>query len=179
MIGQGRENVRNFLKENPDIANHIEAQIRAIDGVQGAISPLTALEWTQALVTPRDESGELLVDQDGNPLVEVTEGPARLWVNLHDYLDTGLFLDHRPTRMLIGELARGRHFLNLFCYTGAATVHAALGGAASTTSLDLSATYLDWAGRNLALNGIASTGLSGIFFQRPAPVTGAGLSSHS
>ncbi len=90
--------------------------------------------------------------------LEVTEGAARLWVNLHDYLDTGLFLDHRPTRMLIGELARGRHFLNLFCYTGAATVHAALGGAASTTSLDLSATYLDWAGRNLALNGIAQGG---------------------
>ena len=90
--------------------------------------------------------------------LEVTEGPARLWVNLHDYLDTGLFLDHRPTRLLIGELARGRHFLNLFCYTGAATVHAALGGAVSTTSLDLSATYLDWAGRNLDLNGIAQGG---------------------
>jgi 23S rRNA (guanine2445-N2)-methyltransferase / 23S rRNA (guanine2069-N7)-methyltransferase len=86
---------------------------------------------------------------------EVREGPARLLVNLWDYLDTGLFLDHRPTRALIREMARGRDFLNLFCYTGAATVHAALGGAASTLGVDLSSTYLDWAARNLALNGIA------------------------
>jgi 23S rRNA (guanine2445-N2)-methyltransferase / 23S rRNA (guanine2069-N7)-methyltransferase len=85
---------------------------------------------------------------------QVREGPAKLWVNLTDYLDTGLFLDHRPTRALLGEMARGKRFLNLFCYTGAATVHAALAGAASTVSVDLSKTYLDWAGRNLALNGL-------------------------
>lgn len=94
--------------------------------------------------TRQAEHGEFL---------EVREGPARLLVNLFDYLDTGLFLDHRITRALLGRLARGRHFLNLFAYTGAATVHAALGGARTTTSVDLSATYLDWAGRNLALNG--------------------------
>jgi len=85
---------------------------------------------------------------------QVSEGPAKLWVNLTDYLDTGLFLDHRPTRLLLGERARGKRFLNLFCYTGAATVHAALGGAVFTVSVDLSKTYLDWTGRNLALNGI-------------------------
>ena len=84
----------------------------------------------------------------------VREGAARLRVNLHDYLDSGLFLDHRPTRLRIGELAKGKRFLNLFCYTGAATVHAALGGAATTTSVDLSATYLEWAAANLAENGI-------------------------
>jgi 23S rRNA (guanine2445-N2)-methyltransferase / 23S rRNA (guanine2069-N7)-methyltransferase len=85
---------------------------------------------------------------------EVREGPCRFLVNLSDYLDTGLFLDHRPTRHLIGKLARGRRFLNLFGYTGAATVHAALGGAAATTTVDLSRTYLDWARRNMVLNGI-------------------------
>ena len=85
---------------------------------------------------------------------EVHEGPARLWVNFTDYLDTGLFLDHRPTRQLLREQASGRRFLNLFGYTGAATVHAALGGAISTTTVDLSATYLDWAQRNLELNQI-------------------------
>jgi len=85
---------------------------------------------------------------------EVREGPARLLVNLTDYLDTGLFLDHRLTRALVRDLAKGRHFLNLFAYTGAATVHAALGGAVSTTTVDMSVTYLDWAKRNLALNGI-------------------------
>lgn len=85
---------------------------------------------------------------------EVHEGPARLRVNFTDYLDTGLFLDHRPTRQWLREQAAGRRFLNLFGYTGAATVHAALGGAISTTTVDLSATYLDWAQRNLELNGI-------------------------
>ncbi|GAB4174846.1 MAG: bifunctional 23S rRNA (guanine(2069)-N(7))-methyltransferase RlmK/23S rRNA (guanine(2445)-N(2))-methyltransferase RlmL [Wenzhouxiangellaceae bacterium] len=82
------------------------------------------------------------------------EGDCRLLVNLTDYLDTGLFLDHRPVRRWIGEQARGKRFLNLFCYTGAATVHAGLGGALATTSVDLSRTYLDWLKRNLELNGL-------------------------
>jgi len=85
---------------------------------------------------------------------EVREGPARFLVNFTDYLDTGLFLDHRITRQRLGELAKGRRFLNLFGYTGTATVYAALGGAVSTTTVDLSATYLDWARRNLELNGL-------------------------
>ncbi|HYQ92118.1 MAG TPA: bifunctional 23S rRNA (guanine(2069)-N(7))-methyltransferase RlmK/23S rRNA (guanine(2445)-N(2))-methyltransferase RlmL, partial [Candidatus Competibacteraceae bacterium] len=85
---------------------------------------------------------------------EVQEGPCRFLVNFSDYLDTGLFLDHRRTRRLIGELASERRFLNLFAYTGTATVYAALGGAKSTTTVDLSPTYLDWARRNLELNDI-------------------------
>jgi 23S rRNA (guanine2445-N2)-methyltransferase / 23S rRNA (guanine2069-N7)-methyltransferase len=87
----------------------------------------------------------------------VAEGAAKLWVNLTDYLDTGLFLDHRPLRLRIAKEARGKRMLNLFCYTGAASVHAAVGGAAQTTSVDLSATYLDWAGRNFALNGLGGS----------------------
>ncbi|WP_459869294.1 bifunctional 23S rRNA (guanine(2069)-N(7))-methyltransferase RlmK/23S rRNA (guanine(2445)-N(2))-methyltransferase RlmL [Halomonas shantousis] len=83
---------------------------------------------------------------------EVREGPARLWINLRDYLDTGLFLDHRPVRRLLGEMAKGKRFLNLFCYTATATVHAALGGASDSVSVDLSNTYLDWARDNFALN---------------------------
>jgi len=85
---------------------------------------------------------------------EVREDGRKLLVNFTDYLDTGLFLDHRLTRRLIGQLAAGRRFLNLFCYTGAATVHAAAGGARSSTSVDLSRTYLDWARRNLAINDL-------------------------
>lgn len=92
-------------------------------------------------------------DQTGE-FHEVREGPCRLLVNFTDYLDTGLFLDHRLTRALIGELAKGKRFLNLFAYTGTATVHAALGGASATTTVDMSYTYLDWAERNLVLNGI-------------------------
>ncbi len=85
---------------------------------------------------------------------EVREGPCRLLVNFTDYLDTGLFLDHRTTRTLIGEAAKDKRFLNLFGYTGSASVHAALGGATSTTTVDMSYTYLDWAKRNLELSGI-------------------------
>jgi 23S rRNA (guanine2445-N2)-methyltransferase / 23S rRNA (guanine2069-N7)-methyltransferase len=88
----------------------------------------------------------------------VTEGKARLLVNLHDYIDTGLFLDHRPLRLRIGHEAPGKDFLNLFCYTGTATVHAALGGARSTTSVDLSNTYLNWLKRNLAANALPEAG---------------------
>ncbi|MEO7478678.1 MAG: bifunctional 23S rRNA (guanine(2069)-N(7))-methyltransferase RlmK/23S rRNA (guanine(2445)-N(2))-methyltransferase RlmL, partial [Lysobacteraceae bacterium] len=93
-------------------------------------------------------------DQRGE-FVVVREGAARLRVNLFDYLDTGLFLDHRPLRTRIATEARGKRFLNLFAYTGAASVQAAVGGAAQTTSVDLSATYLEWAAANLALNGAA------------------------
>ncbi|RKZ36800.1 MAG: bifunctional 23S rRNA (guanine(2069)-N(7))-methyltransferase RlmK/23S rRNA (guanine(2445)-N(2))-methyltransferase RlmL [Gammaproteobacteria bacterium] len=85
-------------------------------------------------------------------MMEVQEGGLRFLVNLTDYLDTGLFLHHRLTRQLIRELSHGRHVLNLFGYTGAATVYAAAGGAASTTTVDLSKTYLDWARRNMTLN---------------------------
>jgi 23S rRNA (guanine2445-N2)-methyltransferase / 23S rRNA (guanine2069-N7)-methyltransferase len=83
----------------------------------------------------------------------VTEGGLSLYVNFTDYLDTGLFLDHRPTRARIRELAAGKHFLNLFAYTGTASVFAAAGGARSTTTIDMSHTYLDWARRNLDENG--------------------------
>lgn len=85
----------------------------------------------------------------------VREGAARLRVNLFDYLDTGVFLDHRPLRLRLAREAQGMHVLNLFAYTGVASVQAGIGGAASTTSVDLSATYLEWAARNLALNGLA------------------------
>ncbi|PCH86046.1 MAG: bifunctional 23S rRNA (guanine(2069)-N(7))-methyltransferase RlmK/23S rRNA (guanine(2445)-N(2))-methyltransferase RlmL [Piscirickettsiaceae bacterium] len=85
---------------------------------------------------------------------EIREGNARFLVNFKDYLDTGLFLDHRPIRQWIGENASGKQFLNLFAYTGAATVHAVLGGATTSTTVDMSKTYLDWAEKNFELNGI-------------------------
>jgi len=83
----------------------------------------------------------------------VQEGGLKFWVNFRDYLDTGLFLDHRIVRATLREWAKGADFLNLFCYTGSATVYAAAGGARTTTSVDLSNTYLDWAHENLLLNG--------------------------
>lgn len=84
----------------------------------------------------------------------VEEYSHKFLVNFEDYLDTGLFLDHREIRRLIGAMSSGKRFLNLFGYTGTATVYAAKGGATSTTTVDMSRTYLEWAAGNLSLNGI-------------------------
>jgi 23S rRNA (guanine2445-N2)-methyltransferase / 23S rRNA (guanine2069-N7)-methyltransferase len=84
----------------------------------------------------------------------VAEGDLKFLVNLDEYLDTGLFLDQRITRARLRERAAGKRFLNLFAYTGSATVYAAAGGALASLSVDLSRTYLEWAQRNLALNGL-------------------------
>lgn len=86
---------------------------------------------------------------------QVREQGLAFAVNLSDYLDTGLFLDHRPLRRMVGAMAEGRRVLNLFAYTGAFTVHAAAGRAAATCTVDLSNTYLRWAERNLTLNRLA------------------------
>ena len=96
--------------------------------------------------TKRDERGEFHV---------VAEGGLRFRVNFEDYLDTGLFLDHRLTRARLRTAAAGKRFLNVFAYTGTATVHAVAGGARASTTVDLSSTYLDWARANLELNGLA------------------------
>lgn len=84
----------------------------------------------------------------------VHENGHRFLVNLSDYLDTGLFLDHRDTRALLQKMSPGRRVLNLFGYTGSFSVYAAKGGALSTVTVDLSPTYLAWAQRNLQLNGL-------------------------
>ena len=86
----------------------------------------------------------------------VYEGRAQFEANLSDYLDTGLFLDHRPVRRMVAELAKGKSLLNLFCYTAAVSVQAALGGAKRTLSIDMSNTYLDWAQRNFDLNQLSA-----------------------
>jgi 23S rRNA (guanine2445-N2)-methyltransferase / 23S rRNA (guanine2069-N7)-methyltransferase len=86
----------------------------------------------------------------------VHEGGLKFWVNFRDYLDTGLFLDHRLVRAMLRDGSKDADFLNLFCYTGSATVYAAAGGARSTTSVDLSNTYLEWARDNLLLNGFSA-----------------------
>ncbi len=91
---------------------------------------------------------------DENRLFVVHEGGLKFEVNLSDYVDTGLFLDHRITRSMVREDAQGKRFLNLFGYTGAFTVYAAAGGAESTVTVDLSNTYLQWAQQNLVLNGL-------------------------
>jgi len=85
-------------------------------------------------------------------LFQVQEGQASLLVNLSDYLDSGLFLDHRMTRQRVFDISKGRAMLNLFCYTGSVGVQAALGGASQVTNVDMSTTYLNWARENHAIN---------------------------
>ncbi len=113
------------------------------------ISPLRLISKSRQ--RQRGDQQYQRMDDSGQAL-EVLEGGCRFIVNLRDHLDTGLFLDHRPLRLKFQELAKDCHFLNLFAYTASASVHAAMGGAASTLSVDLSPTYRDWGMRNLALN---------------------------
>lgn len=94
--------------------------------------------------------------RDGTDFV-VEEQGLKFWVNLDAYLDTGLFLDHRITRRMVRERAAGKRFLNLFAYTGSFTVYAAAGGAAGSTTVDMSNTYQDWTRRNFLLNGMEPT----------------------
>jgi 23S rRNA (guanine2445-N2)-methyltransferase / 23S rRNA (guanine2069-N7)-methyltransferase len=109
----------------------------------------------------------------------VREAGLSFLVNLSDYLDTGLFLDHRPTRAMVRAEAAGRSVLNLFAYTGSFSVYAAAGGAAAVTSVDLSNTYLDWAGRNLALNGFSGASYPLIRSDVAAFLSGAAAAGRS
>ncbi|KJK06631.1 MULTISPECIES: bifunctional 23S rRNA (guanine(2069)-N(7))-methyltransferase RlmK/23S rRNA (guanine(2445)-N(2))-methyltransferase RlmL [Pseudomonas] len=134
-----------------------KAQARLFDAL-AAIPQALGIDQSRVVVKRRErQSGTRQYERQSTQgqFLEVSEGGVKLLVNLTDYLDTGLFLDHRPMRMRIQREAAGKRFLNLFCYTATASVHAAKGGARSTTSVDLSRTYLDWARRNLSLNGFS------------------------
>ncbi|KGK83441.1 23S rRNA (guanine(2445)-N(2))/(guanine(2069)-N(7))-methyltransferase [Stutzerimonas degradans] len=134
-----------------------KAQARLLDAL-AAIPQALGVPREKVVVKRRErQSGTRQYERQAaqGQFLEVIEGGVKLLVNLTDYLDTGLFLDHRPLRLRIQREAAGKRFLNLFCYTATATVHAAKGGARSTTSVDLSRTYLDWARRNLSLNGFS------------------------
>jgi len=103
------------------------------------------------------EQYQRLEQQQHRALIKVQEASATLLVNLWSYLDTGLFLDHRPVRRLIAQQVSGKRFLNLFCYTASASVQAALAGASASVSVDMSATYLKWAADNFQANHISET----------------------
>ncbi|MFC6668829.1 bifunctional 23S rRNA (guanine(2069)-N(7))-methyltransferase RlmK/23S rRNA (guanine(2445)-N(2))-methyltransferase RlmL [Marinobacterium aestuariivivens] len=139
----------------PRSVDPVKAFERLQDVVKAIPEVLDVRPERVVLKQRKRQQGASQYDRQGQSdyFFEVQEHGCRLRVNLHDYLDTGLFLDHRPVRRRVQALAAGKDVLNLFCYTGTATVHAAVGGAASTTSVDMSATYLAWAMKNMALNG--------------------------
>jgi len=142
-----------------------KAQQRLEDALQAVRSVLDLGEGQLFVKVRRQQKGTAQYEKlaASGEFHEVLEGGCRFLVNMRDYLDTGLFLDHRITRSMLSELATGRRFLNLFAYTGAGTVHAAKGGARSTLTIDLSKTYLEWAKRNMLLN--AFTGSEHAFIQ--------------
>lgn len=133
-----------------------KARQRLLDAVNATLS-VTGIKTDKLILKVRQkQKGTNQYEKLANKgdYFYVNEYGAKLWVNLTDYLDTGLFLDHRLTRKMLGEMAANKDFLNLFAYTGSATVHAALGGAKSTTTVDMSNTYLNWVEQNLLLNDI-------------------------
>lgn len=142
--------------EAPREIDPVAASIR-LDQAVAAVSDVLGTPPAEVrLKVRRRQRGEAQYERldTAGAFHEVREADARLLVNLDDYIDTGLFLDHRITRGRVAELARGGTLLNLFCYTGAVTVRAAVAGAVSSVSIDLSNTYIDWARRNLALNSL-------------------------
>ena len=141
--------------EAPATVDPVRAETRLIEALAGIPAVLEIPPDQVFLKVRRRQKGSAQYEKQSasGKFHEVEEAGLRFEVNFEDYLDTGLFLDHRLTRALIRERANGKSFLNLFAYTGTATVFAASGGAASTTTVDMSRTYLDWAARNMALNG--------------------------
>ncbi len=138
------------------IPEHVARQ-RVLDLVQAAIE-VTGVPGKNVILKVRErqkgESQYQKLSTEGQ-MLEIKEYQAKFLVNLRDYLDTGLFLDHRYTRRMLSQLSNGKDFLNLFSYTGSASVHAGLGGARTTTTVDMSRTYLNWARDNMKLNGLS------------------------
>ncbi|MFD2176591.1 bifunctional 23S rRNA (guanine(2069)-N(7))-methyltransferase RlmK/23S rRNA (guanine(2445)-N(2))-methyltransferase RlmL [Veronia pacifica] len=132
-----------------------KARRRLLDMVRATIAVTGVNANNVVLKTREKQKGDNQYQKlsDAKRFMKVSEYGVNLEVNLQDYLDTGLFLDHRYTRKMLGERAKGKDFLNLFSYTGTASVHAAVGGARSTTTVDMSKTYLSWAERNMKMNG--------------------------
>lgn len=140
----------------PKTIDAAKARQRLFDVIGATLSVLELPANRLVLKTRERQKGKNQYQKLGEKgdFFEVQEYNARLLVNLTDYLDTGLFLDHRIARHMLGKMSKDKDFLNLFSYTGSASVHAGLGGARSTTTVDMSRTYLEWAERNLRLNGL-------------------------
>ena len=137
-----------------EYAREQTAKLPWLETMARAVALELAVPWERVHLKQRrtGEKYERLARK--NQRLEVREGDLRFLVNLDDYLDTGLFADHRETRARVQAEARGADFLNLFAYTGSFTCAAALGSARTTTTVDASQNYLDWASDNLRLNGL-------------------------
>ena len=135
-----------------------KAKRRLDDAVTVVSSVLSVPEQRVVLKQRRRQRGAAQYERrgDASKQLPVSEDDLQYFVDLGTYLDTGFFIDQRMTRRLVRRLAGGRRFLNLFAYTGTMTVNALAGGSPASTTVDLSATYLGWAERNLSANGLAT-----------------------
>lgn len=153
----GRYNVQYFGKtdDTEEIPKEVQDEvIQVLSRVLGAESSMIyfrtrARSKESRQYEKRDESGEFFT---------VLEYGVKFWINLKDYLDTGLFLDHRETRQRVARQAKGKYVLNLFAYTCSFSVHAALAGAKFTKSVDMSNTYTEWGWNNFEVNGLPEKG---------------------
>ncbi len=150
---EGRLQIAEYIR--PHDRTDIEHKTWLKNMIQTAAEALEVKPELVAIKHRQRQSGPSQYERtaEERELLTVHEAGHQFLVNLSDYLDTGLFLDHRITRSMVERNARGKRFLNLFGYTGAFTVYAAAGGATATTTVDLSNTYIDWARRNMKLNG--------------------------
>lgn len=128
-----------------------------LDACIAVVSQITGIAGEKVYVRQRRRMSHRSENQyekleEKKEFFTVEENGLKFLVNLTDYLDTGLFLDHRVTRQMVRQQVEGKRVLNLFCYTGSFSVYAAAGGAAQVTSVDLSKTYLSWAEDNLTIN---------------------------
>ncbi len=156
-VYKGRFHLQEYLAPKTINAEKAASRIKTAEEV---VTQLFGLRKNQLFIKLRQrQKGNQQYQQQGGQkqFYEISEGRAKLLINLGDYLDTGLFLDHRSLRQHFSAIMKGKRFLNLFAYTGVASVQAALGEARSTTTVDLSPAYCDWARANLALNGLSET----------------------
>lgn len=143
---------RESIDRTPDRIHRYEEVVQSVHQLMLTLEldPKNLVIKERAIQTPDDQYRRI---SSTEKRISIQETQAQFWVNLWDYVDTGLFLDHRLVRQWVFERAKGKRILNLFSYTGSISVFAALGGG-TVTSVDLSNTYLDWSKSNFELNSI-------------------------
>jgi 23S rRNA (cytosine1962-C5)-methyltransferase len=140
-------------RENPEPSPELEAETETVLAAIFGVRP-ESIFWRSRIKRAKMQQYEKTGEE--GEFFPVMEYGVQFRINLTDYLDTGLFLDHRETRRYIASVAKGKRLLNLFAYTCSFSVHAAVGGAVFTKSVDMSNTYTDWGRENFLLNGISS-----------------------
>ena len=148
---EGHVILGEYVREQTDDESYIDALSTAV--AKALTIPIENVHIRRRMTRPFEGDRYQRLART-NERIEVREGDVKFLVNLDDFLDVGLFTDHRVTRGIIRDLVKGKRFLNLFAYTGSFSIYAAKGGAKSITTVDMSRRYLDWAKDNMELNGL-------------------------